>query len=93
MQEDGTQIISFDALFGLCRKKHASVSVRPPLYGTTFFEKQEEVDQYVRSYDTVASSLEKVYLHICISSRVVCTSFLLYHSQIQSRVSTSSYRP
>ena len=77
MQEDGTQIISFDALFGLCQKKHAGVSVRSPLYGTTFFEKQEEVDQYVRSYDTVALSLEKVYLHISISSRVFVPVFLL----------------
>ena len=87
MQEDGTQIISFDALFGLCQKKHAGVSVRSPLYGTTFFEKQEEVDQYVRSYDTVASLLEKVYYFYFFKS-CLCTSFLLYHSQIQSRVST-----
>ena len=47
------QILSFDALFGLCQKKHACVSGRPPLYGTTFLE---EVDQYVRCYDSAVSS-------------------------------------
>lgn len=61
LQEDELQIISFDALFGLSRKKHAGVSVRPPLYGTTFFDNQDDVDEFVRKYDLSCSSSDKVY--------------------------------
>ena len=32
---------SFDALFGLCRKKAAGSSARPPLFGTLYFDDQE----------------------------------------------------
>ena len=61
---EGTQILSFGALFGLCREKHAGVSVRPPLYGSTFFEKQDVVDEFVEVYDSSGSSLDKVILHL-----------------------------
>lgn len=59
-QEEGTQILSFDALFGLCRKKHSGLSVRPPLYRTTFFENQGEVDRFVQEYDCSSSLSDKV---------------------------------
>ena len=60
MQDEGIKVQSFDALFGLCRKKHAGASVRPPLFGTTFFEKQDEVDAFVKEYDSTASLPAKV---------------------------------
>ena len=63
---EGTQILSFDALFGLCRKKHAGVSVRPPLYGNTYFENQDEVDRFVGDYDSSGSSLQKVIFCTCV---------------------------
>jgi len=47
-------------LFGLCRKKHAGVSVRPPLYGNTFFENQSEVDRFVEEYESTGSLPDQV---------------------------------
>ncbi|XP_028412340.1 uncharacterized protein LOC114535157 [Dendronephthya gigantea] len=49
---DGTLIESFDACFGLPRKKAAGSSVREPLHGGTFFSNQEKVDNFVDSYPT-----------------------------------------
>lgn len=39
-------VLSMDALFGLPRKKKAGKSVREPLFGQTFFLKQDEVDDH-----------------------------------------------
>lgn len=60
-----------DALFGLCRKKSAGISVRPPLFSGIFFEEQEAVDRFVKSYDAsdrvmdkVCGKYEKDYIYI-----------------------------
>ena len=45
-------IESFDALFGLPRKKSAGTSVRPPLHGNKVFYFQEDVDKFIKSYPT-----------------------------------------
>ena len=39
-QTKGYQVVSMDALFGLCRKRSAGVSVRKPLFEGVFFEDQ-----------------------------------------------------
>lgn len=63
LKNDGVLIESFDALFGLPRKKSAGSSVRQPLHGDNIFYTQEHVDKFVQSYhSTVAKpqSLSKV---------------------------------
>lgn len=42
--------MSFDALFGLLRKKAAGPSYRKPLRGNLMFGEQSEVDSYVSAY-------------------------------------------
>ena len=39
-----------DALFGLCRKKSAGISVRSPLQEGVFFECQSDIDKFVEMY-------------------------------------------
>ncbi|XP_065893500.1 uncharacterized protein [Dysidea avara] len=48
-KENGSLIVSVDAIFGLCRKKSAGRSVRTQLSGTTVFEPQDEVNAFVAS--------------------------------------------
>ena len=60
VQSNGTQIISMDGVFGLCRKKSAGVSVRPPLFSGVFFEEQQAVDEFVADYDTFGQIIDKV---------------------------------
>ena len=60
MQESGLQILSMDALFGLCRKKSAGISVRTPLFSDIFFEGQDKVDEFVASYDSSNRIADKV---------------------------------
>lgn len=57
--------MSIDALFGLCRKKSAGVSVRPPLFSNTFFEDQGRVDEFVTKYDSSDRIVDKVHVHAC----------------------------
>ena len=52
---------SLDALFGLCRKKAAGSSIRPPLFGTLDFDDQEVVDEFVLKYDLDARVSSKVH--------------------------------
>ena len=56
--------MSMDALFGLCRKKSAGVSVRPPLFSNTFFEDQGRVDEFVTAYDTSDRIVDKVQAYL-----------------------------
>ena len=49
-----------DAIFGLCRKKSAGLSHRPPLFGGMFFEDQEIVDKFVNDYDSADHIMDKV---------------------------------
>ena len=48
--ESGALHISFDGLFGLCRKKSAGRSVRPPLWSGRYFLQQDAVDTYIDNY-------------------------------------------
>ena len=52
--------MSMDAFFGLCRKKSAGVSVRPPLFSHTFFEDQGRVNEFVTTYDSSDRIVDKV---------------------------------
>jgi len=54
------KILSIDGNFGLCRKKAAGQSVRAPLHEGVFFEPQDQVDAYVKSYRMPKSSSNKV---------------------------------
>lgn len=45
-----------DALFGLCRKKAAGSSVRPPLNDCLMFEDQDKVISYIQSYQSQSVS-------------------------------------
>lgn len=58
--QEGTKIVSADAVFGLCRKKSSGVSVRPPLFSGLFFESQSDVDQFVDNYDPSSHIMDKV---------------------------------
>lgn len=60
--QDNHVFYSVDGNFGLCRKKSAGNSVRPPLHDSTMFLPQEEVDQYVQSYGKIEAFLNKVYV-------------------------------
>ncbi len=42
--------ISMDANFGLVRKKNSGVSIHSSDYSSTFFEKPEVIDEFVRQY-------------------------------------------
>lgn len=55
--------LSMNALFGLCRKKSAGVSVRLPLFSHTFFEDQGRVDEFVTKYDSSDRIVDKVHVH------------------------------
>ena len=50
-----------DGLFGLCRKKKAGISMRPPLFGNLFFEDQQKVDAYVNNYNASDKMTDKVF--------------------------------
>lgn len=60
MQENGSLIVSVDAIFGLCRKKTAGKSVRGPLSGTAVFEAQEEVNFFVSSQNNLRTVKSQV---------------------------------
>lgn len=49
-----------DAVFGLCQKKSAGISVRPPLFAGLFFEEQAAVDDFVIKYDSSDQLIDKV---------------------------------
>lgn len=58
--QDGKVFFSIDGNFGLCRKKAAGNSVRPPLHEKTVFFDQESVDKYVQGYCAIQMSVTKV---------------------------------
>ncbi len=53
-------VLSADALFGLPRKKAAGISHKDALHGSVFFGDQNEVDEYVASYNTTSKKVTKV---------------------------------
>ncbi len=57
-------IESFDALFGLPRKKSAGSSVREPLHGENIFNNQKEVDHFIDNY-VRQKSFQKVCTYYC----------------------------
>ena len=61
LQDNGTLVVSMDAIFGLCRKKSAGKSVYGPLSGTTVFENQTEVDLFVNSQSNSERSHSEVH--------------------------------
>ena len=80
IQEEGVKVLSYDALFGLCRKKHSGKSLRPPLFGSIFFENQEEVDTFVQEYDSSIAFTSKVY----IKCSFVCIQLFYLHRAVIS---------
>ena len=52
--------MAIDGHFGLCRKKGAGKSVRPPLHDGVYFEPQEKVDDFVSSYTVGKATAAKV---------------------------------
>ena len=56
--------MAIDGHFGLCRKKSAGKSVRPPLHDDVYFEPQEKVDDFVNSY-TVGKAIAAKVLQSC----------------------------
>lgn len=49
-----------DGIFGLCRKKSAGTSFRPPLFSGIYFEDQQQVDYFVSNYSSSDQILDKV---------------------------------
>ncbi len=79
------QIVSLDGVFGLCRKKSAGKSARPPLLSGVFFEDQEIVDKHVSGYDAASHVADKVcaadhmqtcFQTICVLRIQGCHEFL-----------------
>lgn len=69
-----------DALFGLCRKKSAGISVRSPLQEGVFFERQPDVDKFVELYPYRSdSSADQVYIYIVnvVMKRMFFSSYVL----------------
>ena len=67
---------------GLCRKKSAGISHRPPLFSGVFFEDQQDVDQYVAEYDSADQIMDKVsymYTKYLYVSYTQCT-FVVRHN-------------
>lgn len=50
LQEHGTRIMSFDAIFGLKRWKKAKDDTTLPKHGTRVFQEQRDVDKYMEAY-------------------------------------------
>ncbi len=74
------QIVSLDGVFGLCRKKSAGKSARPPLLSGVFFHDQEIVDKHVSGYDEASHVADKV----CANRRLACfqTIFVLFMNPV-----------
>ena len=74
--------LSFDANFGLCRKRSAGRSVHPPLHSETLFFKQKDVNEFVENYGSIKSQNVEVRLlrHELLNliANVCC---ILNHSQ------------
>lgn len=74
--QDGAVFFSIDGNFGLCRKKAAGNSVRPPLHEKAVFFDQESVDKYVASYGVIQMSTSKVStIIVCVQ---VCNNKVVY---------------
>ena len=67
-------MLSFDALFGLPRKKAAGNSFRPPLHGSLMFGDQSNVDEFVA---TRPRKVTKVTLNVGILGEAVF-NFITY---------------
>lgn len=63
-QEDGSKVISLDAIFGLKRWKKATGGSEEPRHGERMFVKQDFVDNYMKTYKTkgkISSDLRVSY--------------------------------
>lgn len=74
-KEDGTKVVSIDALFGLPRRKLAGQSHRNSLHGSLFFADQLLVDSFVENSQKAKIKIDQVsniaihlpcYMHACI---------------------------
>ena len=80
LQESGSLFYSFDALFGLCRKKAAGMSVRPPLHKGVMFESQEEVKAFINGYQVKSKSQTHVH-YMCSLTLYVDSQYFLFLKQ------------
>lgn len=62
--------MAIDGHFGLCRKKSAGKSVRPPLHVGVYFEPQEKIDEFVSTYTVGKATATKV-LSLCNMHKIV----------------------
>ena len=63
--------MAIDGHFGLCRKKSAGKSVRPPLHvGVYSVEPQEKIDEFVSTYTVGKATAVKV-LPLCNIHKIV----------------------
>lgn len=67
--------MAIDGHFGLCRKKAAGKSVRPPLHNGVYFEDQTAVDAFVSGYSAGPAKKSKVGLDF----QVMAIEGLLYY--------------
>ncbi|XP_064400958.1 uncharacterized protein LOC135347050 isoform X2 [Halichondria panicea] len=58
-ERGGIVHISYDAMFGLCRKKAAGVSIRNPHHQGRYFVDQKEVDNFMNSYSSTKKASKK----------------------------------
>ena len=59
-QNEGVLIESMDGCFRLCRKKDKGHSLGTPKHGTLLFADQDDVDNFVNSYDKAGADMEQV---------------------------------
>ena len=76
--EKSTRILSIDGNFGLCRKKAAGQSVRPPLHNGIFFEPQEQVDSFVQAYKMPKSTGKKVGILMHAIQQIVMHAYIVH---------------
>ena len=76
MQGGSAPVLAIDGHFGLCRKKSAGKSVRPPLHDGVYFESQEKVDAFVNSYSVGKAATTKVIMLVHTHTRLLKLSIM-----------------
>ena len=56
--------LSFNANFGLCRKRSAGHSVRSPLHNETLFFNQKNVNEFVENYESIKTQSVEARLRL-----------------------------
>ena len=59
-------MLAIDAIFGLPRKKSASVGFQDPLFGNLYFSDQSSVDEFVGTYGGTKDASLVNFMNCCV---------------------------